>query len=511
MYMKKLILPILIWLLAINTNAQIAIPCDGHVTAIDVISAIPIEHIPTNFTDDIWGFPELIIDREVFFIHGLGGQGDEAGTVDISWSQASRWSALEYYINSHRPDYADISLDFAALELKGDLEGFDGADDNSILIAHSQGGIVSRRVDQYYVTGELGLEPRTFGGLVTFGSPHQGAMILNNRDDLVAWSGTSCEALTEGPLVEEVESSFFLDLLLSAADLDEFQTSICNYLENGIVPFVFKDYYSGITESYKVGSEQINALNEFVPEIPYVCFYGEETEPILWHTLTHVFPGHEPNNTLTYGMEPFGAGDDNALLEYADEMTNKYYLKYYSYDYLSDMYSELVYGVDLATIFCYMTVLCAVSATNSMNECRAISDAYKTGYDWFTEANTVWQGIIGAGSLVESSNTCYCMDWGPLGDVHPEEYEVEPGEDCITEDDDTDCTTWANYTWEVKASDGVVLVESASECQGQVAAAISRNMLGSNHFSMRNDENTELRLKELFSGLHGEFFATHLR
>ncbi|MBK9454092.1 MAG: hypothetical protein IPO24_00215 [Bacteroidetes bacterium] len=509
--MKKLILPILTVLYAVHVNGQAVTPCDEPVKAIDVISAIPINHIPTNFTDDIWGVPELIIDRNVYFIHGLGGQGDEDGTVGISWSQASLWSEQEYYINSHRPDYADISLDFAAAELKSDLEGFGAPDVHSFLIAHSQGGIVSRRLDQYYVTGELGLEPRTFGGLVTFGSPHQGAMILNNRDDLVEWSGNSCEALSAGPLVEEVESSFFLDLLLSSTDIDAFQTSVCNYLENGIVPFVFKDYYAGITESYKVGSEQINALNDFVPEIPYVCFYGEETEPILWHTLTHVFPGHEPNNTVTYGLEPFGAGGDNTLVEYADAMTNKYYTKYYAYDYLADMYSELVYGVDLTTIFCYMSILCATSATNSMNECREISDAYKIGYDWFSEANKTWQGIIGAGSLVESSNTCYCMDWGPLGDVNPDEYEVGPGEDCATEDVDTDCTSWTSYIWEVKASDGVVLVESASECNGQVSGLITRSMPGSNHFAMRNDENIEIKLIELYDGLHGEYFSTPSR
>lgn len=509
--MKKIILPILISIIILNVYGQVAPECGELTKSVNTVGIVPINFTPENFTDDIWGFPTLLTDRPVFFIHGLGGQGDEDGTVGISWSQASLWAEQEYYINSIRPDYADLSLDFASAELKGDLQGYDEADVNAILIAHSQGGIVSRRVDQYYSTGELGFEPRTFGGLVTFGSPHQGAMILNNRDDLVAWSGASCEALSAGPIVEFVESNFFLDLLLSATNIETFQTEVCDFLEGGIVPFVFKDYYSGITESYMVGSPQLNALNTFVPEIPYVCFYGEETEPLIWHTLTHVFPGHEPNNVVTYGEEPFGAGDDEMLANYAGAMMDKYYSKYLAYDLLADEYTDLLTGVDLETILCYMSIYCAVSATINLNESEAIRDAYKEGYDWFADANNVWKGIIGAANLVEVSNTCYCMDWGPMGDVDPDEYEVDPGAPCPTDDFDTDCTSWINYEWQVKTSDGVVLAESAGECLGQVTGGTNRLMPGSNHFSMRNDSNTGEKLTELFHGTHGEFFRTHER
>jgi len=158
-----------------------------------------------------------------------------------------------------------------------------------------------------------------------------------------------------------------------------------------------------------------------------------------------------------------------------------------------------------------MTPLCYFSAHNSLEECEDISAAYYKGYAWFTDANEVWEGLIGAGSLQPESETCYCIDWGPLGDVNDDEYEIEPGASCYTDDANTDCTTTTNYAWVVKPNDGVVLAESASECVGNVLALTGKAMYGSNHFSMRNDQNTQLRLHELYDGLHGEYFINNER
>ncbi|MEZ5012768.1 MAG: hypothetical protein R2794_00600 [Chitinophagales bacterium] len=509
--MKKYLFYILLIWPGIHIYAQTGLDCPQPVNGLQIINKIPVDHIPDNFTDDVWIGPTLLVDRPVFFIHGLGGQGDEDGTVGISWSQASLWSELNYMINSRRPDYADVSLSFAAAELKGDLETYGDGSMDAFLIAHSQGGIVSRQIDYYYYTGELGPEPRTFGGLVTFGSPHHGAMILNNRDAMMSWAGDMCNAMISGPVIEYVESNFWLDLLLNDyITQDGFEDIICNTFENNLAPFLFKDYFSGITESYMVGSEELETLNDFTPEIPYVCFYGEETEPLIWNTLVHALPGHEPNNALTYGMEPFGATDDPTLAEYMDDLTGRYALKYLAYDYLADVYYDLYTGFDAATLFCWLFPLCGVEAADSYDECSAISAAYKEGYDWCIQANANWKGFIGASEWVEDVPTCHCMDWGPLGDLDEEFYPASPDGTCATEDENTNCWLENNFVLLEKPSDGVVLVESASECLGQIPVIppYDRKMEGSNHFSMRNDANTELKLIELYAGHHGDYFYT---
>jgi len=54
-------------------------------------------------------------------------------------------------------------------------------------------------------------------------------------------------------------------------------------------------------------------------------------------------------------------------------------------------------------------------------------------------------------------------------------------------------------------SDGVVLMKSAIDYPN---SKMGREMTGSNHQQMRNDENTRLRLNELWKGEYGIFFDT---
>ncbi|HNF69699.1 MAG TPA: hypothetical protein PLL28_10005, partial [Chitinophagales bacterium] len=383
---------------------------------------------------------------------------------------------------------------------------------DAILIAHSQGGIVSRRVDKMYTTGEFGFEPRTFGGMVTFGTPHQGAKILNNIEDLQDWVGESCEALSAGPVAEAVESSFFLDLFLDPVDYESFTEEFCNSVQNQILPLVMDDYLAGTTSAYSVGAPYLATLNTFVPEIPYVCFYGVETQPIFWHTLVHLFPGREPNNTITYGEAPFGATNDETAVAFADAMIGKYYGKYTSYNALYEEYNDLLTGFDMATIGCYLSVFCAVDAIIQRDEAAIIRDAYEKGYDWLINANAAWEGFIGMSELVEDGTTCTCIDWGPLGDLEEDIYPAGPDGSCATEDEDTNCYTTTNYIWQTHDSDGIVVKESAAECLGQVSEGmVFTQMPGSNHLSMRNDANTKLKLIHLYDGVHGSFYKTNPR
>lgn len=467
---------------------------------------------PATLTEDTWADPMLMQDRRIFFVHGLGGQGDDAGTPAISWFQASLWSEQEYMINSARPDYNNISLEAAAVELKGDFETFIDADDHAIVIAHSQGGIVSRRVDKMYTLDEYGFEPRTFGGLVTFGTPHQGAMIINNIDDLQAWIGTACVELSIGPVTEFVEDNFFLDLFLSPDDYEGFTENFCGTFENEVLPVIMDDYMAGTTSAYAVGADYLETLNAFVPEIPYVCFYGNETDPVLWNAITHLFPGREPNNAVTYGEEPFGATNDMSGVNFANAMIEKYAGKYDTYSDLYEYYNDLLTGFDMETIGCYLSPLCIIEATIARTESQLIRDSYERGWTWMTDANLVWEQIIGARVLEFGGLYCHCYAWTETGSMVYSTYPVEHEGFCTTDDPYTTCYIIPAFNWIVKENDGIVLKESASECLGQVNRNLAhKGMYASNHFSMRNDLNTQLKLAQLYSGTHGLYFRTSTR
>lgn len=496
---------------AMSVGAQLP-DCAPDIKGANVNSTIHDHYDPALLADDIWGDPELMEDRIIFFVHGLGGQGDEDGTTGISWIQASLWSEAEYMVNSVRPDYNNTSLEAAAMELKADMEMYADADEDALVIAHSQGGIVARRVDEMYSTGEFGFEPRTFGGLVTFGTPHQGAMILNNVDDLQAWIGEACTELSAGPVAEVVEDNFFLDLLLAPADYEAFTNEFCSTVEEQVLPVVMDDYLAGTTSAYSVGAEYLADLNTFDPEIPYVCLWGVENDPVLWNTIAHLFPGREPNNTVTYGLDPFGATNDQTAVYFADAMIGKYWSKYVAYNDLYNYYNDLLTGFDMTTILCYLVPLCAGDAWLAREDAEVLRDAYERGYDWMADANIVWEQIIGARTLLPSGATCTCMDWGPLGDLEMETYDAGPDGICETDDADTYCSITVEYDWLIKESDGVVLKESASECIGNTNAGILyRQMDESNHFSMRNDEQTRLKLFNLYEGHYSLRYKTNKR
>ncbi len=509
--MKK-ILASLCCMIGIYTYAQTP-ECPENRTGVIVTGEVGTTFTPTDLVDDTWADPELMQDRRVFWIHGLGGQGDDAGTTAISWFQASLWSEQEFMVNSARPDYNNISLEAAAVELKGDLESFPDADDHAIVVAHSQGGIVTRRVDQMYTTGEYGFEPRTFGGVATFGTPHQGAMIINNIDEIQAWIGDACNDLAAGPVAEFVEDHFFLDLLLGPDDYEGFTETFCGTFETQILPVIMDDYMAGTTSSYAVGAEYLEDLNAFVPEIPYICFYGVEDDPVLWNLITHLFPGREPNNTVTYGEEPFGATNDMTGVNYANAMIGKYWYKYVTYSSLYEYYNDLLTGFDMTTILCYLFPPCFPEAIAAREDAYNLLNAYARGYNWITDANLNWEQMIGARTLEEAGAYCNCTTWSEYGDLlFSTSVLVDEEDPCVPPSDYSICSRLLNYDWVMKANDGVVLRESAGHGVGQVNMGMLNKMMpGSNHFSMRNDLNTKNKLTQMYEGYHGLYYRTSHR
>jgi hypothetical protein len=91
----------------------------------------------------------------------------------------------------------------------------------------------------------------------------------------------------------------------------------------------------------------------------------------------------------------------------------------------------------------------------------------------------------------------YIEDWGFTSCTEYAFY-YEPFSDC---DDVVNLTQIDIISY---VNDGIVTKESASNVPG---LTYSRKMLGSNHFSMRNDLQTKFRLDELYEGDLGGFFT----
>lgn len=497
--MRKIYSVIVAFLCVGVLHAQILSPDGGDVIGIGLGTMTAAEAIPVDEVIDTWEPPVLTGDRSVVWVHGLGGHGDYTATdATNSWITASSESELNYQLQSRRPDYSDTDLDYAALQLRTIMEDYTLSVDPYI-IAHSQGGIVSRQMDK--LIEENGWE-RTVQGVVTFGTPHQGAMILNNRDDLQQLLLSMCNAMIQGPALEWISESTFLSLLNMFIGVDDEFDEACSLLVEDFLPFVFDldAYYAGVTEGYYVGSPELDELNDYDPGIPYVAFWGEETDPVMWNTLVHVLPGREPNSEL-YGA--FGANNDTYLTDNFNVLKDHYNTMYLTNlelsgtwgDFFKDFFFSLFPGDYISTYDKAM--------------------AWKAGRDWLLDANSEWEIIIGAREYVwDETTSCLCVEiydgwttWYDEDDLEGYtcseiEYLYEPFSDC-NEIIDLELVDVI-----MKVNDGVVLKESAMEPNNKVS---SKHMTGSNHFSMRNDGETEARLEELFAGEHGEFFIIDLR
>ena len=152
-------------------------------------------------------------ERVVYWLHGLGGTG-------AGWTTVGTAYETEKNIASRYPFFPGTGIEQAAATVHGDMTALDSYcaakeidRSKNILVAHSLGGLVGRALDRRIVN-VYGEDERRFGGMVSWGAPHQGAQILNNVEFqgsdapamLNRFAKEGCVALTNGPVEEFIQS-----------------------------------------------------------------------------------------------------------------------------------------------------------------------------------------------------------------------------------------------------------------------------------------------------------------
>jgi pimeloyl-ACP methyl ester carboxylesterase len=529
----KYILSIISVLLFIQTNAQ-DVKVERTTAEIEVDPSTTIENDPLSSNSLL-----LIGDRLVFWVHGLGGNV-------FSWDRAAEYVGDEYKVTSlsNTLDYSTNSLSGAGQvmqntidELAEDYGNINEIEDPDInfIIAHSQGGLVSRAAYKRYSDLSV-IEQRSFGGIVTFGTPHQGAQILNNVPQFLNFIEGSCNSLSAGPSVEAWNGVWFLHFFEPDGFIEAVE-GVCSVFGNKLVPLMMGDYLSTITDDYNVGSEPIEGLNAFdenmtetSPEnIPKVAFYGIEDAPVVWRTVYSLM------NDVN-AEEVFQPNDDDELISIANTNQNSYYMKYLAYKNLYDLTSvncQDIIGIEAwvpgwASYACnpenlnYQYNDYGYLITNNfswfpyfLSNVAENRDAYYTGYTWWVNVEETYLSLIGAVDYAIEGCHCDCLEkYGS----DPTPFEVLHDIDC-----DSDCDFYMNnpapntnviycdyavvYQKYIKQNDGIVLVESAKDYPG-ANNGVDNVMLGSNHLQMRNDVNTGEKLDALMYGQHGQYFIT---
>ncbi len=507
--------------ICISSQAQEVILCDPEVPGLVTDGGV-VYHLP-KYPDysppppPPPPTPPDVGNRIIVWMHGLGGS-------DGSWERASTAVSDEdgWEINSQTPEYNEYSLQAAAISLQNnelsihvnnamDVENATNYSNNYI-IAHSQGGLVSRTIDRLYTDNTAyGEDERLFGGIVTFGTSHGGAYILNSNmnGDLEDFGNVACEALGRGPALELYEGNWFTSL----TNIDEtvggwIETAVgdaCDVAASILIPqFILPDFDPAITEDYLVGAPMLETLDASNSTIPKVAFYGKEEDPVIWRTFSSL--RGSVNN-----FDPFTADEDQELVDDVAANILEYEMKYLAYDNLeAEMeLSGCPWWLWILTpAGCLVTeaavaIFNSIDAENQLEEAAIRATAFYNGWQWWLNADEQWKTLIGAITFEEvTTNQCNCISTNS-----PEEFTSNVSEaDCNFSGYFCQSSTATTYIRHEEGSDGIVPISSAIAFPG-AATGIDKELTGSNHQQLRNDSNLEVKLTELYDGYHGDYFS----
>lgn len=436
------------------------------------------------------------------------------------------------------------------------------------IIAHSQGGMVAREWLR-----KMEQSPASFGkfahGLVTFGSPHDGAMILNNcRPNLgnkaQSFLNEACKQLGGTVVADVAKKNFFTRLLLSGDMKTNILKNGCDVLSSGVIPLALDNYYKRTTLDYYVGSPFLvggsgiaEGLSDYTLKVPVVQFVGIEEQPVLWKlTSSLASMGHDKLDNLE---NYFGYSPDHHIEKKVSNMIDEFSAKATQEDAMAEYYQ-------IVELSCYARAAVAAFYGNFINSAALIAQGvlnahlkngaienkrlYEGGRNWLAAANDIYlTAIVGA---LETKTTKHCRVIDYLKCTSPQyntpgagkppvdvivtrsfmanngscfvtpiaqeyssyHFQAPDGNNYVgpcTGRRETIETIHTQYSY--KPNDGVVLAESAGKVI-KVSPGLSHRIVplpGSNHEQMKNDSRMKEELMNLYNGKHGELFAIKRR
>ncbi len=466
--------------------------------------------------------------RNIYWVHGLGGSSNSWASASASTDKPITDTASLMYnkypprkTQGHTFDYSETSMDAAADNLLNIIGQIDPVVDDisyDFIIAHSQGGIVSRFADYTLENSPSPADQRRFFGMVTFNTPNSGAQIVNSLNDGAIYSFVSdaCQAYITGKIGSLYEKipllTFFLDpQLTTTTTLKVF----CDTIGYNIVPGLLGKLRAPTTQGYYVGAPQLNMINGYDnPDLKKVAIrgveYAEGEDPanprqLLWRTLA----------SMNGGSRAFSDVEDGNYVKMANDLRAEYQLEYIRHKEEVERLEDLGYPVNCnfvcaAFIHPIPVGICFSGCylNNKKHEdAVALRDAYQRAIDWLDDADDQWKVIIGALEF-STTNISYCECVSEFGspfytpETNPQDCYAQGGQNGI------EYCSWMTDIVPVsiyKESDGVVTRESQESFPG---AVIGPRMEQVNHFQARNHTETADALMWLFTGGGGDWFLT---
>ena len=513
MSMKNILIFAIIALPTLEIRSQTTSECSELLYTPYYINPDPTTTVPPPVDPPLFDPPVPTGDetRGIFWVHGLAGNQN-------SWDRANQATVLGATdfpardVITAQLTYGTNSLITAGLNLeeviwakKTPFENAGVTDHlRNYVIAHSQGGLVSRMTDKHY---DILYDRRMFGGIVTFGTPHGGAYILNSRDNhyIEYFADEGCTAIGSAELLSALGQNVspFVFNIVSNGVLSTVNGA-CD-LATALLPLtLFSELNSPITDDFRVGASELGNLNGHGnPNVVKVAMHGEE-----------YIDGEDPANPKqlmfrTFSSRDaasapvFGADDDNELVDLANQYTARYL-------------QEFIHNLQLAQYYAHGGFF---GFNSKVKKHLKLAEVFKKAYDFMQKADDKWKVIIGAHAWVPNApDACMC-EW--MNNLEGWSfYSAAPGfinsaAECAdfaanyNEPGESVNCNWSPSSIEfvAKPSDGVVLEESQIAFLG----AIPHLMVKTNHFQMRNSSETKSALLALYKGELQPFFLTEVK
>ena len=151
---------------------------------------------------------------------------------------------------------------------------------SNIAIGHSMGGIVARAIN------DDPADPRVIGGIITVGTPNNGAAIANSllNGDVATATDFACNSLLAGPLSEVPFASVIVQQITN--------NIVCNQLGEIVTPLLEGQSNQSAVD-LAVGSQVITGLTDQNSGIPQVAIWGNERSPVHWRLVSSAASGNE--------------------------------------------------------------------------------------------------------------------------------------------------------------------------------------------------------------------------
>ena len=493
--------------------------------------------------------------RIIHWVHGFGANTSAWFPVVVASEQGSGSdfpirNIISNNVTYTGPNIAVNTLSDAGAELRMRIRDFlttytggigNARASNSYIIAHSQGGLVSRwAADISIPTSGVSNNLKHFGGLVTFGTPHAGAKIATSRfnGNLDIFLNQGCQDLGGAIIENGISNNKYYQVLnylwypnpISSA-VQSLKSGLCNsffskeitdqprsneFLSQRILgtllssggtrsvvndPLLYDYQQNGVIDPNNPnrGEPKLTQLTNtpLQPDIVRVAFYGKEINSQSFvRTLQYMSKPSQalPAFTATDNNEETGA--IALLTELRNNLENAAITK-----------DNEANGVSLSSCLWFLpigwTAVCLSIKQKQINNLREEAAKYRKGYQWLDNSNAQWLGIIGARTqTVSTSGKCYCtFSQTPIS--------VSNQADCLRIGS---CYRWEEITTTTiidEDNDGVVTKSSALAMPGAIPISdADAKMEGSQHMQMRNDPNTKAKLYKLYEGGIHTFFRT---